>query len=85
MIRNIILITAAPSSAAIIENHMPFRPNSVGRISTQPVWKIIVLENDTMAEMIPLLSDVKNAEINIGIPINKNENADITKACTVMS
>ena len=73
----------AKTSATVIAHHIPSTPRNKGNISTDEVWNISVLINDISAETAPLLSAVKNDEVKILKPANRNEYAKSLNACFV--
>ena len=77
--RNVI-DTIIPSNSAIGAAYQtPISPHTAGKINKLPTRKIKVLEKDIIAETIPLLSAVNNAEEKMLNPENKNCSAYIWK------
>ena len=67
----IMLTSNARSSAAITAIHIPLIPIIRGSIIIIAVWNTNILRNDTAADTAPLLSAVKNDEVNILSPLKR--------------
>lgn len=67
-------------SAAATAHQIPSRPEISGRAITQELWKTRVLRKETAAETAPLLSAVKNEDVNIFIPCKIKAKEKILKA-----
>lgn len=52
----------AQTSVANIAHHIPSTPNIIGNNNTNIIWNISARKNEIIAEITPLLSDVKNPE-----------------------
>lgn len=83
--RNISEITNAQTSANATDIQIPSKSKNTGRISTAASWNTSVLRNETAADIAPLFSAVKNDEVNILNPENRNVNENSLNACTVIS
>ena len=66
-------IERAKASATIIEDQTPISSKTSGINNTAPIWNTRVLNVETMAEIKPLFSAVKNEEVNIFKPEKINE------------
>ena len=73
-------ITNAHISANATDIQTPSSLKNTGRISTAAIWNTSVLRNDTAAEIAPLLSAVKNEDVNILNPENRNMNENSRNA-----
>ena len=67
-------------SATTTDIQIPLISKNVGRIRTELVSKIKVRRNETAAEIFPLLSAVKNAEVKTENPDSRNANEKIRNA-----
>ena len=77
--------TRDKNSATITDTHMPVSPNAMGRIITAAIWNIRVRAKDTIAEISPLLSAVKNDDVNMLNPINMKDTENIRMPKVVIS
>ena len=73
--KQIVQIISAITSETTVEIQIPFTPQISGSKSTVPICKISVLHTDTMAEISPLLSAVKNEDVNMFKLENMNAKA----------
>lgn len=53
------------------ESQIPSTSSNKGNVKTNKIWKISVLQNEIIALMRPLLSEVKNEEPKIANPAKK--------------
>ena len=65
------------SSAIGTASHTPLIPNSIGKAKIHITTNTKVLKNERIAEIFPLESEVKSAELNKLIPINKKDKEKI--------
>ena len=82
---NIRLTNNARSSAAITAIHIPLIPSISGSIIIIAIWNTNILRNDTAADTAPLLSAVKNHEVNILSPLKRYATEYILIASVVSS
>ena len=68
MIKKIIVVIQAKTSAITIENQIPFKPKIRGRTKIVTIWKTKVLKKEIRAEINPLFKLVKNPLPKIFIP-----------------
>lgn len=70
-------------SATKTAHQIPSIPKKTGSTNTEISSKTNDLTNEIIAEMVPLLRAVKNAEARIFPPDSKNAIRKILNACTV--
>ena len=74
----------ADTSAAVIAHQMPSRSKKMGSIRTESTWNTSVRRKEIAADMPPLLRAVKNADVKMLMPANRNEKENSRKACFVI-
>lgn len=62
----------AMTSANTTDNQIPFKPNIIGKTKIAIIWNNNVLTNEMIAEIKPLLREVKNEEQKILNPKTRN-------------
>ena len=68
-------MASVSASATATASQIPSIPSTRGSVSTTATWNTSVRRNDIVADTIPLLSAVKNAEPKILKPLIRNETA----------
>lgn len=74
---------AEPISATKTAHQIPSMPKNKGSTNTDISSKTRDRTKDMIAEIVPLLSAVKNADAKMFPPDNRNAIRKILKACTV--